>query len=158
MSNEPWNLPPGDISGSDPWDADLNTENLVSNSMFLPEPLLKAKLICIAVEDVPDSEKPCKKVTFKIMDGKYQDYIVTDFFYATREAYWRLREWYVASGYYTLQNIEKSDGNFKEEKHVDRSIRPHDCVGQTLMADCINGGDADHGFRARLKNMREWRL
>lgn len=139
----------------DPWDLDLNAPELIGNQ-FLPEPQLAVKLQAIKVEDQPDSQKPCKKITFKIIEGQYQDYIVTDYFYGTHEARWRLRELYIACGYCTTTNVPKDNGSrYVEETHVDRSKRPADVIGQCLIADCVKDGDSKDGkFYARLKSMR----
>jgi hypothetical protein len=149
MERDPWFADETTQDNADPFDFDMNADELINNDNWLTDPAPAQHLQIEKIERVNSNNKSNLKITFRIIEGDHQDKLVSDYFAGSEAARWRIRELVIACGFYTLVNDDKG----RQVKHVNRGATVFSCENKTLIADCVKETSSDGRSFIRIRKM-----
>lgn len=112
---------------------DWNTPEAMQeyNAGFLEESAKNLHVRITKVETVENSQKPCVRITYKVLEGEHEDKLISSRYYLTTKALFRARSVVIACGFST----KMLDDSGKEQHIIDADFLPIQLKGHELIVD-----------------------
>ncbi len=127
------------------WDVDRK-DLLKNDTTYLSCEAKNLILEVQGVKSLPDTGKPGVNVTFIIKDGPYTTQLISNRYWNTPKAVWRMRRLALACGLFELGTTFDEQGNEVQCKKIGDNFVPGMLVGQRLIADSEKSQGEDKVF------------